>query len=421
LNKTLVVAGIVMGFLIMSMTVVVMPVKSQSYITITIDADGSVTPVSVPIEQRGNTYTLTDSIYGQILVNRNNIVIDGNANVLRGGLLLNKVSNVTVKNFVVAGGYHFSGSPKGLTAGIYLSGTSNVRVTNNTIERVYDFVATFAYYEPVAAIIVIGGHSNNISQNNLVANFRGMELRNTEYNLITENTIESSTAYRKAHGLNNPGNPAGIFFFRASNNTMYHNNFKIEDASSAFDYYYDTVNVWDDGYPSGGNYWSDYSAGEIGVSGIGDRPYVIDAHNSDRYPLLEPFNSTFHALKMTPPKVSLTASVNELNASLVFTADKTLNWTGYSLDGHQNVTITGNTTLTGLPSGPHNITIYANDTYGNMGASETLTFSIIEPFPVAAVSVVLAVIAAVVVAAVCVVVYLKRRRRLDTNTNLYPK
>lgn len=55
---------------------------------------------------------------------------------------------------------------------------------------------------------------------------------------------------------------------------------------------------WDDGYPSGGNFWSDYAGADLysgpyqnetGSDGIGDTPYVIDALNSDRYPLMTPY------------------------------------------------------------------------------------------------------------------------------------
>jgi hypothetical protein len=56
-----------------------------------------------------------------------------------------------------------------------------------------------------------------------------------------------------------------------------------------------SVNAWDDGYPSGGNYWSDYTGvdlrkgpyqNETGSDGIGDTPYSIDSDNADRYPLM---------------------------------------------------------------------------------------------------------------------------------------
>jgi hypothetical protein len=55
------------------------------------------------------------------------------------------------------------------------------------------------------------------------------------------------------------------------------------------------ANVWDDGYPSGGNYWSDYNGTDLysgpyqnqtGSDRIGDTPYVADANNTDRYPLM---------------------------------------------------------------------------------------------------------------------------------------
>jgi hypothetical protein len=48
---------------------------------------------------------------------------------------------------------------------------------------------------------------------------------------------------------------------------------------------------------------------------------------------------------------------------------------GYSLDDQSNITIAQNTTLTGLLDGTHRIIIYANDTFGNMGASEMVYFS----------------------------------------------
>ncbi|HEX9261603.1 MAG TPA: hypothetical protein VF893_03660, partial [Candidatus Bathyarchaeia archaeon] len=53
----------------------------------------------------------------------------------------------------------------------------------------------------------------------------------------------------------------------------------------------ESTNVWDDGYPSGGNYWSDYQnryadAKETDSSGIWNTPYVIDDKNQDRYPLV---------------------------------------------------------------------------------------------------------------------------------------
>ncbi len=49
---------------------------------------------------------------------------------------------------------------------------------------------------------------------------------------------------------------------------------------------------------------------------------------------------------------------------------------GYSLDGQINETVSGNITLFGLSDGLHTITVYANDTAGNMGRSVTVYFTV---------------------------------------------
>jgi hypothetical protein len=86
-----------------------------------------------------------------------------------------------------------------------------------------------------------------------------------------------------------------------------------------------------------------------------------------------------------PPSILLLSPQNQTydTAELLlnFTLNETVSWIGYSLDGQETVTITGNTTLTGLSYGSHTITVYAIDSAGNTGSSETIHFSVPEPFP----------------------------------------
>ena len=118
---------------------------------------------------------------------------------------------------------------------------------------------------------------------------------------------------------------------------------------------------------------------------------------------------TFDAL----PKISVLSPTNQRyndsNVPLNLVVNKPVNWTGYSLDGKQNVTITGDTSLSGLPSGIHNITVYAKDLFGNIGASETITFTVIVPFPVVPVAAVSIAALALVVAGL--LVYQKKHKR----------
>jgi hypothetical protein len=120
-----------------------------------------------------------------------------------------------------------------------------------------------------------------------------------------------------------------------------------------------------------------------------------------------------------PPAVSVVSPENRNytsgNVSLAFTVNKPAVWLGYSLDGQGNVTVIGNATISGLANGLHNVTVYAEDEFGNMGASETVFFAVAElgPFP-AAVAVASTAVAAVI--GVSLAVYLAKTRRTSQKT-----
>jgi hypothetical protein len=80
----------------------------------------------------------------------------------------------------------------------------------------------------------------------------------------------------------------------SDNNIFYHNNF----VNNVVQAYSTSVNVWNNGYPSSGNYWSDYSGTDgfngpdqnvPGPDGIGDTPYSIVTNDQDYYPLMTPW------------------------------------------------------------------------------------------------------------------------------------
>jgi len=112
----------------------------------------------------------------------------------------------------------------------------------------------------------------------LTQNREGLLLAYTE-NSVVKNTKLENNLY-------------GIYVQSSGNNRIYHNTL-INNSVQC--YSQSSVNEWDNGYPSGGNSWSDYSGNdthsgpnqnETGTDGIGDTPYPIDTNNADHYPVL---------------------------------------------------------------------------------------------------------------------------------------
>jgi outer membrane protein assembly factor BamB len=183
-------------------------------------------------------------------------------------------------------------------------------------------------------------------------------------------------------------------------------------------------------YTTGSGYSSPAVVGSVVYFGSGDSLYALNAINGDKLwnytgggasPVVADgvvyfgLGSTVYALgepySTTPPKISVLSpqsqTYNESSLSLVFTVDKPVNWTGYSLDAKENVSIAGNTTITGLSSGVHNVTVYAEDLFGNFGASVTVVFKA-EPFPILPVAV--ASVAVVIVVGTVLLFYFKKRK-----------
>jgi hypothetical protein len=99
--------------------------------------------------------------------------------------------------------------------------------------------------------------------------------------------------------------------------------------------------------------------------------------------------------------------------ALDFAVNEVVSQISYVLDGQENVTISGNTTLTGLTDGLHSVTVYAKDLVGNTGVSETIYFSVDMPFPT---TIVIASAIPVAIIGVGLLVYFKKRKKSISNS-----
>jgi parallel beta-helix repeat protein len=336
----------------------------KGYDTIIINADGSVSGSTGNFSTPDNsTYTFTGNITGSILVQRNNIVIDGAGYTLQGegginefGIHLIGITNVTIRNTQIVN----------FASGVYLHAySSNNTVTQNTfVDNKVGVELAVSSYNTISENVMTdngngiwldtaisydtGSHYNSIIGNNITLCFwdaiglanessnntiignnavnnqygitissscsdnivRGNFIDMTEYgwgvnleyqsnqNIISGNNIKntyygielSRVSYNNVTGNNVENSDYGVYIYEAEDNRLWHNNF-IDNAQQVFFSGDSYANVWDDGYPSGGNYWNDYAGSDANGDGIGDTPYTIDANNTDNYPLMAPLGS----------------------------------------------------------------------------------------------------------------------------------
>jgi hypothetical protein len=110
--------------------------------------------------------------------------------------------------------------------------------------------------------------------------------------------------------------------------------------------------------------------------------WIIEMHGLWEYdtPINSSSNMVYFTVDVTPPAISILSVESKTYDSpdipLTFTVNEAVYQTSYSLDRQANVTITGNTTLAGLSDGSHSLIVYAKDLAGNVGASETIYFSV---------------------------------------------
>lgn len=211
-----------------------------------IKSDGSIEPSTAPIKRNDNVYTLTNSIVGNITIQINDIVINGAGYTVQGIEILDKV-----------------------TIGVDLSFRNNVSITNLVVTNL------------VNGIRLLNSTNCNLYGNVIIDNIDGLRLDNSTSNIVWGNNIT-----RNHHGIH-----------PFSSNKFYLNNFIENNEPVRFEST-EFPNIWNNDYPTGGNYWGNYTGtdqkqgvnqDEDGADNIGDTPHVITPLNSDRYPQMVPY------------------------------------------------------------------------------------------------------------------------------------
>lgn len=120
--------------------------------------------------------------------------------------------------------------------------------------------------------------------------------------------------------------------------------------------------------------------GNVTLPVLNDGPHTIIVYANDTTSNMGSSSSVQFTVDTIAPLVIITSPSAEVyptdNVPLEFYVDAATSWVGYSLDNENNITIAGNTTLSGLSDGFHTIIIYAADTSGNTGWSSSVSFGI---------------------------------------------
>ncbi len=248
-----------------------------------------------------------------------NVTIDGNYfdNFVWAGcgpISLGLASNITISNNQMYNGQNnnrgislwnhceksviFNNTIDGFTGvGINIDGvgTNNIEIKNNQISNTY------------RGIYIWTGANHILVDNNEISNCEcGIRISSniTHNNTITNNTLTE--------------NGVGLAFDDPKDNNIYHNVFvgNTYQANNS-----GVNNLWDDGYPSGGNYWSDYHGSDSNGDGIGDIPYSNIGGSvwvQDNYPLMEPFgglppisNVSFLPTYWLTPSIEINAAAED--------------------------------------------------------------------------------------------------------------
>jgi parallel beta-helix repeat protein len=235
-------------------------------------------------------------------------------------------NNITENNH---GGIWFKGSMNNIVSGNNITENSGDGIFSPNSES-YTIVEN-----NISGNSAVGLHLQDSSDNSVVGNYishngQGILLHSSSGNDILGNDIKDNvdgiTLFFKSldNSLEKNNITANTEYgiqlsTYSDDNRIFHNKFMGNGIQASVEG--SGGNMWNDGYPSGGNYWGDYAGvdvmrgqyqNETGSDGIGDTPYVIDANNTDHYPSM----GIFSEFNVTLP-YGITESVSVVSNSTV--------------------------------------------------------------------------------------------------------
>ncbi|MDI6826147.1 MAG: S8 family serine peptidase [Candidatus Aenigmarchaeota archaeon] len=238
------------------------------------------------------------------LINRKGLTLDDKTLPNTGYLGIINSTGIKIKNL------ELKNNQQGILLAFTQNSTlENLKISDNRIGIELVNSSENLIRNNVLRNIELNIHLQSSSKNTIVDNklmFKlfttGIELKDSKYNVVMNNSVSESVVGIILYSCENnyfventlEANLVTLYLggFLVGN-LIYHNNFIGENIQIFI--LGISLNTWDKGYPSGGNYWSDYtgidrysgpSQNESGRDGIGDTPYKIDQLNQDRYPLM---------------------------------------------------------------------------------------------------------------------------------------
>ena len=231
-------------------------------------------------EIRNSTYGILLNNAGWTIMNSNLIINNSYGMSINGALSGNSSLS---KSIITKNGI-----------GIQLTATTGLTISETNItDNNYGALFTNTTYSSISesnissnifGLLLIGSlcQNNTVEDGNISYNMQAVTLESSSNNRILQNYIENNTGY-------------AIWLDWAENNQIYYNTF-INNGNQT--YVNAISNKFDNGYPQGGNYWSDYNGtdlysgpnqDQLGGDGIGDTPYMAGANdNQDHYPYMRP-------------------------------------------------------------------------------------------------------------------------------------